>query len=85
MPQAQEVDSEGKPAVNKSLPPFESLTPFDSENKWVMTASLQVLAASDLEYMQKGTEALMKIKTDFEGCFDFQIKDRHIFDTRVKA
>jgi mediator of RNA polymerase II transcription subunit 18 len=79
------MEYQGKPTVNKSLPPFESLTPFDAENKWIMTASLQVLAANDLDYMQKGTEALMKIKTDFEGCFDFQIRDRHIFDTRVKA
>jgi len=50
-----------------------------------MTARLHVLAASDLEYMQRGTEELMKIKTDFEGVFDLQNRDRHIFDSRVKA
>jgi mediator of RNA polymerase II transcription subunit 18, fungi type len=83
--ESQDMEYKGKPKVNKSMPPFETLTPFDSENKWIMTASLQVLAANDLEHMQKGTDELMKIKADFEGCFSFQIKDRHIFDTRVKA
>lgn len=79
------MEYKGKPTVNKTIPAFETLSPFDSENKWIMTASLQVLAANDLEHMQKGTDELMKIKTDFEGCFDLQFKDRHIFDTRVKA
>jgi mediator of RNA polymerase II transcription subunit 18 len=83
--ESQDMEYKGKPKVNKSMPPFETLTPFDSENKWIMTASLQVLTANDVEHMQKGTDELMKIKTDFEGCFNFQIKDRHIFDTRVKA
>jgi mediator of RNA polymerase II transcription subunit 18, fungi type len=81
----QDTEYKGKPKVNPSMPPYESLSPFDSENKWIMTATLQVLTANELEYMQKGTDELMKIKADFEGCFDFQLKDRHIFDTRVKA
>ena len=81
----QDVEYKGKPKVNKSMPPFESLSPYDADNKWIMTVSLQVLSASDLENMQKGTEQLMKIKTDFEGLFDLQLRDRHIFDTRVKA
>lgn len=83
--ESQEVEYKGKPKVNETLPPFENLSPYDAENKWVMTISLQVLAASDLENMQKGTDELMKMKADFEGLFDLQIRDRHIFDTRVKA
>jgi mediator of RNA polymerase II transcription subunit 18 len=81
----QEMEYEGKPKVNRSMPPYESLQPFDSENKWIMTASSQVLSANDLEYMKKGTDELMEVKTDFEGFFDFQSRDRHIFDTRVKT
>jgi mediator of RNA polymerase II transcription subunit 18 len=84
-PEFQDMEYEGKPKVNRTLPPFESLPQFDSENKWIMTASLTVLSANDLEFMKLGTDELMEVKTDFEGCFDFQSRDRHIFDTRVKA
>lgn len=80
----QEMEYEGKPKVNRRMPPYEALVPFDSENKWIMTATLKVMTANDLEYMKQGTDELMKIKADFEGCFDLQIRDRHIFDTRVK-
>lgn len=50
-----------------------------------MTARVHVLSANDQEYVQKGTEELVKVKADFEGVFDLQDRDRHIFDTRVKA
>jgi mediator of RNA polymerase II transcription subunit 18 len=83
--ESQEEEYKGKPKINKTLPPFENLSLYDAQNKWVMTISLQVLAASDLENMQKGTEELMKIKADLEGLFDLQIRDRHVFDTRVRA
>lgn len=77
---------EGQPlsAVRKQLPPYESLTPFDTENKWVLTASAMVTDGKDLSQVKKGVDELEAVKSDFEGCFDFQALDRHIFDTRVK-
>jgi mediator of RNA polymerase II transcription subunit 18 len=78
--------SETEPAssIRTRLPAYESLTPFDSENKWVLMASALVLNGNNPDHMQKGIDELMTVKTDFEGCFDFQALDRHIFDTRVK-
>ena len=77
-------EMETLPTIRNYLPPYETLIPFDSENKWVMMASAVVLNGNDPEQMQRGIDELVEAKTDFEGCFDFQAPDRHIFDTRVK-
>lgn len=66
------------------LPPYESLVPFDSDNKWILTASALVLDGTNPEQMKKGIDELVAVKSDFEGCFEFQALDRHIFDTRVR-
>lgn len=71
-------------AIRSRLPEYESLIPFDSEGKWILMASATVFNGNSPEYMQKGIDELMMAKDDFEGCFDFQAMDRHIFDTRVK-
>jgi mediator of RNA polymerase II transcription subunit 18 len=78
--------SETEPASNirSRLPSYESLIPFDLDNKWVLTASALVVNGSIPDWMQKGIDELMTVKTNFEGCFDFQALDRHTFDTRVK-
>ncbi|KAN0108125.1 Mediator complex, subunit Med18 [Hyaloscypha variabilis] len=77
-------DTELVSSIRSKLPAYESLVPFDAENKWVLTASALVFNGSVPDHMQKGIDELMTVKTDFEGCFDFQALDRHIFDTRVK-
>ncbi|KAE8453125.1 hypothetical protein EG329_012312 [Mollisiaceae sp. DMI_Dod_QoI] len=71
-------------SFRNELPPFESLIPFDADNKWILTASVLVLDGNNPEQMQKGIDELVAVKIDFEGCFDFQALDRHIFDTRIK-
>ncbi|PBP18083.1 putative Mediator of RNA polymerase II transcription subunit 18 [Diplocarpon rosae] len=78
--------SEGEPVgkIRSQLPAFSTLLPFDSENKWILTASVLVAKGDDPQQMKKGMDQLVAIKTDFEGCFDFKAMDRHIFDTRVK-
>jgi mediator of RNA polymerase II transcription subunit 18 len=76
------------PTIRSRLPAYDTLTPFDSENKWILTASAVVFNGNDPEQMQKGVDELLEAKSDFEGCFDFQtpaVDTRHIFDTRVKS
>jgi mediator of RNA polymerase II transcription subunit 18 len=80
----QDVGDNGQPTPNRRLPAFECLAPFDADNKWIITARVEVLNGNDPEQMQKGIDELMAIKSDFEGVFDFQVIDRHTFDTRVK-
>jgi mediator of RNA polymerase II transcription subunit 18 len=82
---AQEWDSDGRPKVNSSMPPYEVLSPFDDENKWVLMAKVELTNGNDQELVRRGTEELLALKADFEGLFDFQVKDRLIFDTRVRA
>lgn len=72
------------PSFRTELPPYESLIPFDGDNKWILTANVLVLDGNNPEQMQKGTDELAAVQLDFEGCFDFKTRDRHIFDTRIK-
>lgn len=77
-------ETESVSSIRSRLPVYDSLVPFDSENKWVLTASVLVFNGSNPDHMQKGIDELMTVKTDFEGCFDFQALERLVFDTRVK-
>lgn len=77
-------EDETSSTIRNALPDFDALTPFDSENKWILTASAIVTKGDDPDQMKKGMDQLVAIKDDFEGCFDFKVLDRHIFDTRVK-
>jgi mediator of RNA polymerase II transcription subunit 18 len=67
------------------LPSYDSLLPFDSENKWVLTARVGVLNANDQEYVQKGIDELLAFKEAFEGYFDFPVLERRMLDTRVRT
>lgn len=77
-------ETESTSGIRSRLPAYESLIPFDTEKKWVLMASVLVFNGNNPDHMQKGIDELMTVKTDFEGCFDFQALDRHTFDTRVK-
>ena len=77
-------ENDNPSTIRNELPDFESLTPFDSENKWILTASTIVTRGDNPQQVKKGTDQLVAIKDDFNGCFDFRVLDRHIFDTRVK-
>ena len=77
-------DNENHSTPRNGLPEFDTLRPFDSENKWILTASTIVTKGDDPDQVKKGMDQLVAIKDDFEGCFDFKVLDRHIFDTRVK-
>lgn len=83
-----EGEADSKPPQKEllgPLPPFSSLTPFDGEDKWILTISAKVLNGNDPDQMQQGIGELMAIKTEFEGCFDFHTVARQTLDTRVKV
>lgn len=79
-----DAGSKQQPKVSSHLPPFQTLTSFDSDNKWILMASVRVVNGNDPDQMQQGIGELTAIKTEFEGCFDFHMVDRHTLDTRVK-
>lgn len=81
----REKDAFNNLTPNVFLPPFDGLMPFDSENKWILTARVVVANGKDLETMDQALADLATVKTELEGCFDFQAVDRHTFDTRVRT
>lgn len=81
----QEKENNSQATINVFLPAYESLVPFDSEDKWIITARVDVLNANDPDQVKRGTDELMSIKEVFEGCFDFQTMERMVFDTRVRV
>ena len=70
--------------IRSQLPAYESLTPFDPENKWILTVSNVVFNGNIPDQMQQGIDELMQVKTDFQGCFNLKALDRHALDTRLK-
>jgi len=80
----QEQANSPQPNFSTVLPAYESLVPFDSENKWIVKAKVDVLNANDQDHVKRGINELMAIKEAFEGHFDFQIVDRRSMDTRVR-
>jgi mediator of RNA polymerase II transcription subunit 18 len=80
----QETANGSQASFRTALPTYESLVPFDSENKWIVTAKVDVFNANDQEHVQRGIDELLSIKDAFEGCFDFPVLERRMLDTRVR-
>jgi len=75
----------GSDEIPNSLPPFEEYQPFDGENKWTLTATVEVSDEKQGVLMQKGIEALQQVQTDLEGICEFEVVPRRQLDTRVPA
>lgn len=85
LPPSVQDATNGQPNLSAVLPDYESLVPFDSENKWIVTATVDILNASDQEHIQKGIEELVALKEAFDGYFDFPLLDRRMLDTRLRS
>ena len=64
----QETANSPQASFSTALPAYESLVPFDSENKWIITAKVDIFNANHQEHVQKGIDELLLIKDAFEGC-----------------
>ena len=81
----QETDAAGQPKIRSTLPKWEDIKPYDPENKWILVAKVRVMSGNDTESMKEALKELLEVKEKCEGCFNFKVYDRLIFDTRVKA
>ncbi len=70
-------------AITGPLPSFEELQPFDGENKWTLTASVEISDGNQPLLMQRGLDQLAQVKHDFGGVFEFGMIPRRQLDTRV--
>ena len=68
-----------------TLPAFEEFQPFDAENKWALTISIQVSDGNQPALMQRGLDQLAQVKYDFAGIIEFSMTPRHQLDTRVQS
>ena len=73
-----------QPNFSTVLPSYDSLLPFDSENKWIVKARVDVQNANDQELVQKGIDELLAFREAFEGYFEFPVLERRMLDTRVR-
>jgi len=67
------------------LPAFEEFQPFDAENKWALTISVQISDGNQPGLMQKGLDQLAQVKHDLAGIVEFSMTPRHQLDTRVQS
>jgi Med18 protein len=68
-----------------NLPAFEEFEPFDAENKWSLTISVQISDGNQPALMQRGLDQLAQVKLDFTGIIEFSMTPRHQLDTRVQS
>jgi hypothetical protein len=81
----------GAPASGSShvtqvnLPAFKEFEPFDAENKWALTISVQVSDGNQPALMQRGLDQLAQVKLDLAGIIEFIMTPRRQLDTRVQS
>lgn len=78
----------GAPAPVPVLPPWDSLQKQDPAGKWLFFVKAHVLEDNSnsfekLEKLRKADEALMGVKEELAGVFDFKVLDRRVHDTRI--
>jgi hypothetical protein len=79
------VPSDLSHVTQSALPAFEKFQPFDVENKWILTISIQVSDGNQPALMQKGLDQLAQVKHDLTGTIEFSMTPRHQLDTRVQS
>lgn len=65
------------------LPAFQSLTPVDGQDRWVLLVKVHVLHDNKPDELRKAQDQLNGIRGELEGVFDFKAIDRKVYDTRM--
>lgn len=65
------------------LPAWESLSPIDTQNRWILLVKAHVLQDNKPDEIRKAQDQLMAIRGELDGVFDFKAIDRKVHDTRV--
>jgi mediator of RNA polymerase II transcription subunit 18 len=67
----------------QQLPAWESLTPMDKQNRWILQVKTHVLQDNKPDEIRKAQEQLHSIRNELDGVFAFKVIDRKVHDTRV--
>src|SRR5258708_1861543 len=65
------------------LPAWETLTPLDSQNRWILVVKAHVVQDNKPDEIRKAQDQLLGIRGELDGVFDFKAIDRKVHDTRV--
>lgn len=65
------------------LPAWESLTPIDGQDRWILLAKVHVVEDNKPDEIGKAQESLNNIRRELGSAFDFKTIDRKVHDTRV--
>ncbi|KND89012.1 Mediator of RNA polymerase II transcription subunit 18 [Tolypocladium ophioglossoides CBS 100239] len=71
------------PEPLSTLPAWDSLTPVDMQNRWILQVKIHVLQDNKPDEIRKAQDQLASICGELEGSFDFKTIDRKVHDTRV--
>ncbi|KAF2742546.1 hypothetical protein M011DRAFT_472140 [Sporormia fimetaria CBS 119925] len=74
----------GQPAPSVSLPPFDSLKPYDPSGAYVLEAKITLDKLSDTALFEEAIQELKDFKEEMRGCVEMLLPDRLDYDTRVK-
>ena len=72
-----------QPRPMLKLPEWESTTPVDLQNRWILQVKLHVLQDNKPDEIKKAQDQLLALRTELDGVFEFRNLDRKVFDTRV--
>ena len=77
------VQTTEQPVPLSSLPAWDSLTPVDMQNRWLLQVRSHVLQDNKPDEIRKVQDQLLSIRGELEGAFDFKVMDRKVHDTRI--
>lgn len=66
-----------------TLPAFDSLTPVDKQNRWILQIKAHVFQDNKPEDIKKAQDRLLSLRKELDGVFDFKTIERKAYDTRV--
>ncbi|KAK2594373.1 hypothetical protein QQS21_007933 [Conoideocrella luteorostrata] len=72
-----------QPSPLETLPTWDSATPVDMENRWILLVKSHVLQDNKPDEIRKAQDRLISLRGELEGAFDFKTIDRKVHDTRI--
>ena len=71
-------------APRPTIPPLNSMQPFDSNGSYVLQASVRVMDGTKPELVTSATKELLAVQSELKGVVGLRVVDRLALDTRVK-
>lgn len=66
-----------------ALPAWDKTVTMDKQKRWILLVKAHVMQDNNPEELRKAQDALMGVKAEMEGVFEFMTVDRNFHDTRA--